>query len=356
MPANIKFALHGDSLLAYLHSGAGKQGYSYTPINYATPAASEADAGAIGGSRLTFDTAQNDIRGWVWPGFTNASLTGKFSILARVKCPAATPANNTFLFAIGGFTGLGGGSPTSAVGLSLNADNTLRIHLWNNRNAQIFSNSSFGSWTPSISTWYDIVLTWDGTTGANKVKLYIDGVSFGTKTATAAAADGNGNFTQACILLGAPIVSGYRGDVLINEFVVWDDEIDPTSGGLNLAGAGRASFVSTSGLVLDPNSSTDPGEANVRNATGYTISGVAKTGTMIAASAATTKHGVAADDGTGTYRGADLWTAVDASNLARDVSVLQDGSTVVGTLDNVTNEISEAVLVGQDNSAILVES
>lgn len=298
--ANIKFVLHGDSMSAYLHSGAGKTGQSYTPLNYSPAATTEADATAIGGSRLTFDTGQSDVRGWVWPGFSNGSTTGKFSILARIKFPMTPPpANPTMLFAVSGFTAFTG-SQTSSVALSLNADGTLRIHLWNNRNAQIFANSSFGSWSPSAGVWYDVVLTWDGTTGANKVIVYIDGTSFGTKTATAAAADANGNYTQAAILLGAPTVSGFRGDILVNEFVLWDDVIDPTSGGLNLNGASRSSFVSTSGLTLDPNSSTDPGVANVRSGTGYSISGVSKTGTAAIPTAANVRSGTAVDATTGT--------------------------------------------------------
>lgn len=339
--ANIKFALHGDSLTAYLHSGAGKTGVSYTPLNYFAPAASEADATAIGGSRLTFDTAQNDIRGWVWPGFSNASLTGKYSVLIRVKFPAVpsgTLANNTFLFAISGFVGLGA-NQVAGVGLSLNTDSTLRVHLWDYRGQQIFANSSFGSWSPSTGVWYDVVLTWDGSTSANKVKCYIDGVSLGTKTATSTAADANGNFMQAIIGLGYSIVSGYRGDSYVNEFVIWDDEIDPTSGGLNLSGASRSSFVSTSGLVLDPNTSTDPGVANVLSTAGaYTINGVSKTPTYVAVGASNVKTGVtfgAGSASTGSYDGSDRWTCPSAGDLRSTASALKCNSTstnLTGTL------------------------
>lgn len=88
----------------------------------------------------------------------------------------------------------------------------------------------------------------------------------------------------------------------------------------------------------------------------YIINGVTKTPTYapVVSAAATTKHGVTADDGTGTYRGADLWEAITAGQLASGISKLQDGTTVVGTLDNVTNVVKNANLVGQSNSAILV--
>ncbi len=47
-----------------------------------------------------------------------------------------------------------------------------------------------------------------------------------------------------------------------------------------------------------------------------------------------TKHGVVYANGakTGEYRGEDLWQAVDAAYLRSDISVLQDGVTVDGTL------------------------
>jgi hypothetical protein len=55
------------------------------------------------------------------------------------------------------------------------------------------------------------------------------------------------------------------------------------------------------------------------------------TGTMVGVSPSNTKHGVAADGGTGTYRGDDLWEAVSAGNLKHGVTKLQDGSSVTGT-------------------------
>ncbi len=49
--------------------------------------------------------------------------------------------------------------------------------------------------------------------------------------------------------------------------------------------------------------------------------------------AADVKHGVTASDGTGTYRGADLWESVAASDLSEDAEYLQDGETVTGTAE-----------------------
>jgi hypothetical protein len=112
-----------------------------------------------------------------------------------------------------------------------------------------------------------------------------------------------------------------------------------------------------------------------------------RAGTAVVAVAATTKHGVTANDGTGAYRGYDLWTSVQASELKSGVSLNQDGVTVagtykgagfntdpgvgsvstntaymilgvplVGTRDTVTNVLSSVTLSGPSYSATLEES
>ncbi len=55
------------------------------------------------------------------------------------------------------------------------------------------------------------------------------------------------------------------------------------------------------------------------------------TGTMVANLASDTKHGVTSDGGVGTYRGADLWTALAANKIKLAEVQTQDGATVTGT-------------------------
>lgn len=146
--------------------------------------------------------------------------------------------------------------------------------------------------------------------------------------------------------------------IKLNEFVIWDTIIDPTSvacGGSNVSlnGSSRANFVDVTAFTGD---STDPGIANVRSGTSYIINGSslsgtaaiptaanvrsgtsvdATTGTLVVPSLANTKTGVAGDGGTGTYDGSDRWTDPGQTNV-RSATAYKANSTTnnkTGTLD-----------------------
>jgi hypothetical protein len=350
--ATIKFALHGNSLTAYKHSGAGKTGFGYTPLS-AIAAASEADATAIGATRLNFDTGQTDIKAMMWPGFANGSTTGKFSVLCRCSFSfTGAPGNLSSIFAISG-PPLVGSAGNAMVMVNLHPDGTIRLFLNNQRGGVLFTNSSFGAWTPVAGTWYDIVLTWDGTTSANAIKLYIDATSFANKSAGNVSTDASGNYVQGSVILGMGTSSGFRGDVLVNEFVIWDDVIDPTSGGLNLNGASRGSFVSVP-APLDPTNSVGAGPGNIRNGTTETINGVAVTGTASIPVANDVRNGTAVDAATGSLivpaassvrfgTGVDHTTGTAVIPVANDV---RNGTSVDATAGSLVVPVAGDVRSG----------
>ena len=108
---------------------------------------------------------------------------------------------------------------------------------------------------------------------------------------------------------------------------------------------------------FDGTLSVGAGAGNILSGVSETINGVVVSGTAVAAAAATTKIGVAANDGTGTYDGTDRHTHPTAGQVSNGVQFKNNSLTnnVTGTLDSVTNMMENATLYGQDNEAILVE-
>lgn len=248
------------------------------------------DAGAIGGRSVQFTTPTN----WqeiVWDASANTPNNRTFSLLMRYAPNySGAPAGRRALWAITS----GGG--TSAPGLlQMYHDLTsgaLVIHSINELGSTAINFGSFGNWTTNVSgTWYDIVVTWDGTTTASAVKCYIDGVSFGSLTAAAALSASWTNLYRRALMVGlTPTATASSGK--LNELVIWDSVIDPTanvdleSGVGLLNGASRTSLVSdVAGATLtsfEGINSTDPGIANVKTGTGYIINGISYTGTYAA--------------------------------------------------------------------------
>jgi hypothetical protein len=149
----------------------------------------------------------------------------------------------------------------------------------------------------------DLMVSWDGTSGAGKFKISINGVELETITmGTARTADANA--IGAITIGNSP--NGPRSNFKLNELVVFDNAE-------NHVYATRTDFYTVA--AFDGENNTDPGQANVRLATGYVIAGVAKTGALVAPALSDTKIGVAGDGGTGTYDGSDRWTSPAAGDL-----------------------------------------
>ena len=116
----------------------------------------------------------------------------------------------------------------------------------------------------------------------------------------------------------------------MNEFVLWNEVIDPTSGGLDLKGETRTSFVTSTDF--DGLNSTDPGIANVLTTASYIINGSAKTGTL----------GVSTDPG--------------ESNVSTGINYTANGVSKTGTLDTVTNVLNNQSIIGSNRTGTLTAS
>ncbi len=288
-----------------------------------------ADAGALSGNLVALTT--NSGKALIFDGKGNCGESRAFSILLRFKANyTGAPTANRVLFQLG--LGKGSLGPYVEFWHSVTTGNITGFGN-NQLDARTFNSASFGAWTGITSgTYYDFVFTWDGTTTANAAKVYIDATLLGQVTAgQALTASWKSEYFN-------PIIIGSGSDVTVSnysldEFVIWDSVIDPTavalvSGTGSLNGASRTSLVDAAavdasvwtalaaskiqnaqtqtqaGIVVTGTLvSTDPGIANVRSGTGYTIESAALTGTLDLPSIADVKLGVQFDNTTktGTY-------------------------------------------------------
>ncbi len=263
---SIIFAVRGDSLNAR-YSTAGKVGKPFT--NSGSLPAVEANAGAIGGQVINCVAGGTVRKGVTYPG-RNLGTLSAFSVLLRFAPNySGNPANNRSLWSFGPVSSavyFGGGYIKHLT----NGKFDLFFGGANN-GGQTIGFSTTPTWSPTAGTFYDLGLSWDGTTAANGIKIYIDGVLFAQGTANAAIV---ANYFLPTSIDLAMDGSGVNGDLYVNEFVVWNEVFDFTTL------AGRSAFVTVDSF--DGVLSTDPGEENVLDGEGYTINGVAKLGTLSA--------------------------------------------------------------------------
>jgi hypothetical protein len=367
-----KFVLRGNSLTAYKHSGAGK---TATLLTASVPVVL-ADAAAIGGQVLNFAPGGGTQRSTCYPGFSNSTLTGQISILCRFAVDySGTPSANVPIMDLNGPKMF---SSSSACVKGFQIYHSSAGHLIGNTTnlggtSVIPNNSDLGAWSPVAGQYYDFVWTWNGSITAGSWKLYIDGVLFATANPAQLWVNGDGGHVS--IGFGYTYNQVLQSAQKINEYVLWDSVIDPTSGGLNLNGSTRASFVTITG-TLDPTNSTDPGIHEVSTGTAYIINGVSltgdsdepaqsdvrsgvqydnntKTGTLVTPALSNVKTGVAGDGGTGTYDGSDRWTDVGIANVrsgsaykANSTSNNRTGIAAIPTAANVRSGTSTDATTG----------
>lgn len=172
-----------------------------------------------------------------------------------------------------------------------------------------------------------------------RVYLSIDGVAAGDWPLQVTNRYMNG------VLAGNIYLGVFSIDSYIDEFLIFDT-FEP-----------QVYTPSASYLTVDDLDGT------VANAPADVRSGVAcglgsGVGTMVAAAKATTKIGVAADDGTGEYYAAERWDDLDPSLVARDTAYKANSETAnrTGELDNVTNVLGNSRIVLRPSHRLLLRS
>lgn len=367
----IVFAVRGNSLSArYSRSGA-------TPDQYITPGQSAINVvtgsgtGIIGDAYINQSGRSNDEQGLLYPGQLNLPQTGPFSVLLRAQRKSNI---NMCLFAF-----------KSALDLNRNSFRVYRNTGGNigaiasrENGGERLANTTFGT-DMTLNTWEDYVITCTGLTGTNGFKFYKDASLTAQATLTYA-------FDAPLSKVGVIPTIGYSADertsMWVNEFVIWDEVIDPTSvtltsGSGSLNGVSRTAFVDVAAFDGQSNSapaqntvkngtsytvggtaytgtlvSTDPGIANVRSGTSYTIESASRTGTCAVPSAADVRTGIAVDNTTGTY--GDAYVQADLVNAIMDKPV-ETGLTLKESLRLISSAVA-GKLSGAGTSTITIRN
>ncbi len=199
----------------------------------------EADAGAIGGNRFNLGTTAAATRSLNYPanGLFN---TKTISILIRAKVLSS---------ALLGMYDIAGENSLNANRFAFYQNSSVWKCVITDKNGVSVSNSpSLATQAPDTSNYADFVMTWDGTTTANKIMFWYNGSNAGNATGSVAWANPQDALLTKFINIGS--VSGGVGSVNmhVNEMVIWNYVIDPTSVVLtgstaSLNGSSRTQFV-----------------------------------------------------------------------------------------------------------------
>lgn len=241
----ITFAVRGDSLDAR-YSSAGK---SPAILGVNDPAAVNTDHAGINGS-TSIDLAGSvlSFRGLNYIGKQNTPSVRARSVLIRAKFQSLS--GTVALWGIGGLVRnpvnfLGAYISTGQVNVSVS-----------NEAAATDGGVTVGASLTSVvadggsAAWHDIVVTWTGTTATNGMEIWIDGTRLLQDTMTRELpATFNTNQQLSClnIAIGTEWVQ-QNTFMFVDEFVIWDEVIDPTSVGLtsgsgSLNGSSRSAYV-----------------------------------------------------------------------------------------------------------------
>jgi hypothetical protein len=323
---SIVFGVRGNSVDARYSSG-GKNGIK---VGDTANIVINTDASYLSGSNIGFSGAT--AKALIWQGRRNTPNGRNISCLIRMS-PTYTgsPASARALFP--GF--YIGPDRLGRIEITHTAAGNISVSVVNEAGTVIINAVTAAAWSPTSGTIYDLVFTWDGTTTANSFKVYVDAVLQGSGiTPTAAFTSSWSNEYFNAITFGQTATS-VLPVCKVDEIVVWDTVITPSSvalvsGTASLNGASRTSLVDVTSF--DGLSYTDPGIANVKTGTGYTQAGVSLTGT---------------------YDGSDRWTDPGIANVrsgtaykANSTSNNRTGTAAIPTAANVRSGTSTDATTG----------
>lgn len=273
MSTNITFALRGTaSPYAARYAPGGTDGTAFNSGIISSA------AGGLSGTIIDL-TNTSGIKFLSYSGVYNTSNSRAFSIL--IRCAPnynGTPAGTRSLFC------LSSGVGTSSAYVELRHEVTtgkLTLTIKNELAAISVNALAGNTWSPVSGTYYDIVITWDGTTSANAVNWYLNTANIHATAAAALSVSWANTWWKSICIGSSPnaTASAFK----LDEFVIWDGIIDVNnvalvSGNGALNGASRTSLVDVS--AFDGTVNIDPGIANVKFGTSYEIDGVTKTGIL----------------------------------------------------------------------------
>lgn len=230
----ITFAVRGDSFTPRYNTGWPTYG-----LVGATLPTVIADAGAIGGQVLDLDQGSVANRGIHYSGYGNWPNTPAVSVLMRCKFGSLTGG-------LGLFNSAGSSRDNNGQCSIYISTADIRAYMRDRNGSLGINNGVVGAHGMSTGTWYDIVLTYTGDTTANGFEVFVDASSIGTLTSTRGWSNPRQpNYNDFAIALSENV---RNTQMVVNEIVIWDSVITPssvtlTSGTGSLNGASRTAFV-----------------------------------------------------------------------------------------------------------------
>lgn len=206
----------------------------------------------------------------------------------------------------------------------------IRVAIYDGLSANLLDNYTIASWTPNVGQYYDIVVTSTGTTAANGFNVYVDASLVGSATLGSNVQTPVNNLLLNKISIGLIANDVNSSYAYVNEFVIWDDVINPSA--LGLVGQSRTQFVTCD--AFDGTQNTNPGISNVKLNTTYKINGISFTGSL------------------GPFGSTDP----GSTNVANGVNYNINGTSLTGSLNSVTNVLQTASLVGQSLTGVLSQT
>lgn len=301
----------------------------------------DVDATAINGYNFNLSQGSSAGRCLAWP-FRGVHTTKEISVLMRLKITALGTQ---------GFWQIGQPCGHNVNNMALyNASSLWGLVCYSSTwNVAVKSGTFAGGGAPPTGAWCDVVITWDGTNAANALKLWVNGSNVTSETMTQQWVAPTFHET---VTVGGVTTSTPFANFVFEEFVIWNEVIDPTSvtlttGTGSLNGASRTALVEVS--ALNGGSYTDPTEANVKINETYTFAGVLKTGTYQAAAA---DYPAESDVRSGTDYGNAVYTGTLAVPAAGDV---RSGIAVDNTTGTLDVEQDTVTVLAEDYESITVQ-
>lgn len=252
---------------------------------------SSSDTGAFGSSMLAMASTTN-IRAVQYPGKSNWSDVAAFSVLMRIipRWTGAPSANEQ------GFFDAVYPTNSGAVGIYAGMDTNGKPYMGiydQYATAYMNPNTDWGTaFTGFVSgTAIDLLFVWDGTT--NAAKMYTNGTLAASLTPAAGSPTVNNQLISA-ITFGMCHTGGSLSDYDLNEAAIWDYALS-SADITNLTA--RSTFLATTSF--DGTAYSDPGIANVRSGTVYTVAGSSLTGTCAVPTTSQVLNGVSVGSATG---------------------------------------------------------
>ncbi len=335
------FEVRGDSLNARI-SQAGKvpgqfRGTGAGP-GVAAVVVNSALTGMIGGSYIDLYGGVNERKALFYPGGANWTQTGNYSIVWR---GSKRVSGDTSILSIGSPSGENHGDFQTYYG---DGGTTTYVKQYDDYQREIIASTNT---TAALTTnvFHDLHFAFNGT----NLKVYLDGVLKSTIAATRAMNSPQEFIKMICLGLAKGITTSR---CFVEQFKISDTVLDYTL----YTGASRTDFLT--GAAFDGQLNTGAGAANIRSGVSETISGVVVNGSMIAAAKATTKIGVTADDGAGEYDGSDRHTHAGAANIRLGVTEKDNSLTanVTGTMVAAAKATTKIGVAADDGTGEYVAS